>query len=104
MIKSRITFFGAAFSCLIITTQLVKAQTIDTIRKAKVGTSVRKALTDTTLKVSALLDSARYDSLMLKMANGDHSGRWPVKKSPRPIAGAVFPFYRVVAYYGKIKS
>lgn len=61
-------------------------------------TTVKK---DTTLKP---LDTLRYDSLMHKLANGDKTGRWPVKKAPRPLPGAILPFYRVVAYYGNFYS
>eukprot|EP01037_Dinobryon_pediforme_P000776 gene776-780_t len=56
---------------------------------------------DTVLKV---LDTARYDSLMVKLANGDKAGRWPVKKSPYPLPGALLPFNRIVAYYGNMYS
>jgi hypothetical protein len=50
------------------------------------------------------LDTARYDSLMKRMANGDTTGRWPVKNAPYPVAGAILPFKRVVAYYGNLYS
>lgn len=50
------------------------------------------------------LDTARYDSLMKYMANGDTSGRWPVKHAPYPLPGAILPFNRVVAYYGNLYS
>ncbi len=50
------------------------------------------------------IDTARYDSLMLKIANGDKTGRWPVKNAPYPLPGAILPFYRVVAYYGNMYS
>lgn len=50
------------------------------------------------------LDTALYDSLMRKLANGDKSGRWPVKHAPLPLPGAILPFYRVVAYYGNMYS
>lgn len=56
---------------------------------------------DTVVKV---LDTARYDSLMVKLANGDKAGRWPVKKSPYPLPGALLPFNRIVAYYGNMYS
>jgi hypothetical protein len=56
---------------------------------------------DTTVK---RLDTALYDSLMLKLANGDKTGRWPVKHAPRPLPGAILPYYRVVAYYGNMYS
>jgi len=76
-------------------------------------TAKRKIATDTLNHISAAdssnsvlrpHDAAQYDSLMLKLANGDQSGRWPVRKAPRPLPGAIFPYYRVVAYYGNMYS
>jgi hypothetical protein len=58
-------------------------------------------LSDTTLKP---LDTLKYDSLYRKLANGDKTGKWPVKHAPRPLPGAILPFYRVVAYYGNMYS
>ncbi|WP_199502056.1 hypothetical protein [Mucilaginibacter conchicola] len=58
---------------------------------------------DSTLK-PATLDTARYDSLYKRLANGDKTGKWPVKNAPLPKAGAILPFYRVVAYYGNMYS
>ncbi len=49
------------------------------------------------------LDTARYDSLSRYLVNGDTSGRWPAK-TPYPLAGAVLPFNRVIAYYGNLYS
>lgn len=49
------------------------------------------------------LDSAEYRRLQRYLANGDSSGRWPVA-DPLPLPGAVFPFNRVVAYYGNLYS
>jgi hypothetical protein len=54
--------------------------------------------------IAKTLDTARYDSLMLKLANGDKTGRWPVKNAPYPLPGAILPFYRIVAYYGNMYS
>jgi hypothetical protein len=53
---------------------------------------------------SGKLDTARYDYLMKYLANGDTSGRWPVKKAPYPLPGAILPFHRIVAYYGNLYS
>lgn len=50
------------------------------------------------------LDTAQYDKLMTHLANGDTTGRWPVKNSPYPLPGAILPFNRVVAYYGNLFS
>jgi hypothetical protein len=49
------------------------------------------------------IDTALYNKLMLNLANHDTTGRWPAK-APYPLAGAVFPFNRVVAYYGNLYS
>jgi hypothetical protein len=49
------------------------------------------------------LDTARYNYLMNHLANGDTTGRWPVK-GPMPLPGAILPFNRVVAYYGNLYS
>ena len=50
------------------------------------------------------IDKALYDSLMKRMANGDTTGRWPVKGAPYPLPGAIMPFKRIVAYYGNLYS
>ena len=51
----------------------------------------------------SVLDTAKYDKLLTALNNGDSSGRWPVKLE-YPLPGAIFPFYRVVAYYGNFYS
>src|ERR1700712_3199 len=49
----------------------------------------------------AVLDTVKYDQLNLALNNGDSSGGWPVK-SKYPLPGAVFPFNRVIAFYGNL--
>jgi len=49
------------------------------------------------------LDSVAYTQRMTAMANGDSSGRWPVAHD-FPTAGAIFPFNRIVAFYGNLYS
>ncbi|MGI4752094.1 MAG: hypothetical protein ACRYFB_15780 [Janthinobacterium lividum] len=46
----------------------------------------------------------QYDSLMKKLANGDTTGKWPVAKTPYPLAGAILPYKRIVAFYGNLYS
>jgi len=54
-------------------------------------------------KAPTTLDTALFNRINLKLANGDSTGRWPVKTAfPKP--GAIFPFNRVVAYYGNLYS
>ena len=40
---------------------------------------------------------------MQAIANGDATGRWPVK-APVPLAGALLPAHRIVAFYGNLYS
>ena len=49
------------------------------------------------------LDTALYNKLMVYLANGDSSGRWPVK-TVYPNSGAILPFKRIIAYYGNLYS
>ncbi|HSZ34590.1 MAG TPA: hypothetical protein VK772_14845, partial [Puia sp.] len=51
----------------------------------------------------AVLDTAKYDQLLQALDNGDSSGRWPVKRG-YPLPGAIFPFSRIVAFYGNFYS
>jgi len=59
---------------------------------------------DTTKVVYPPLNKALYDSLDKRLAHGDTTGRWPVKKQPYPLDGAILPFKRVVAFYGNLYS
>lgn len=49
------------------------------------------------------IDTALYNKLMLNLANHDTTGKWPAK-APYPLAGAVLPFHRIVAFYGNLYS
>lgn len=54
--------------------------------------------------VSLTTDTLAYNAKNLAIANGDTTGRWPIKGQPYPIAGAILPFKRIVAYYGNLYS
>lgn len=49
------------------------------------------------------IDTAEYNKLMLAMSNNDTTGKWPAK-APYPLPGAIFPYNRVIAYYGNLFS
>ncbi len=49
------------------------------------------------------LDTADYDFRMQVLANEDSTGKWPVK-GPYPLAGAILPFQRIIAFYGNLYS
>lgn len=73
--------------------------------KASSGTKASKEK-DTVIAKPVLqpVDPKQYDSLMKKLANGDTTGKWPVKKTPYPLAGAILPYKRIVAFYGNLYS
>lgn len=50
------------------------------------------------------IDTGAYNAALLKVANGDTTGRWPVKNQPYPLAGAILPYKRIVVYYGNLHS
>lgn len=76
-------------------------------KKEKDSASVVKkgqAPKDTVVKeVLQPLDTTLYNQRLRHLTNGDSSGRWPAKTA-YPIAGAVLPFKRIVAYYGNFYS
>lgn len=48
-------------------------------------------------------DSASFYNALQHIANGDSSGRWPVK-TELPVSGAILPYKRIIAYYGNLYS
>ncbi|MBL7740976.1 MAG: hypothetical protein JNK14_17270 [Chitinophagaceae bacterium] len=54
-------------------------------------------------KKPILTDIEEYNSKMAHIVNGDTTGKWPVK-SDYPLPGAIFPFKRIIAYYGNLYS
>lgn len=55
-------------------------------------------------KGEASIDTADYNKRMLALGNNDRRGRWPVKKAPYPLAGAILPYNRIIAFYGNLYS
>ncbi len=52
---------------------------------------------------TSTIDTAIYNTRIKAMSNGDTTGKWPAK-SPLPLAGALLPFNRIVAFYGNLYS
>ena len=50
------------------------------------------------------VDTAKYNQIINTLANGDTTGKWPVKNQPYPLDGAILPFNRIVVYYGNLHS
>jgi hypothetical protein len=53
---------------------------------------------------ASIIDTMDYNKRILALSNTDKSGRWPVKKIPYPLPGAILPFNRIIAFYGNLYS
>jgi hypothetical protein len=104
------------YGALIITSTVILAGLLTNCNDAPKKTSGEVAQSDIenktekipvvvpSVKPSHLFDTAKYDQKMAELANGDTSGRWPVKNQPYPLPGAILPFKRIVAFYGNLNS
>jgi hypothetical protein len=72
----------------------------NTIAAAAISDSTEK---EKTAARPITFDTADYKQKLIANANGDSTGRWPVV-SDYPSAGAIFPFNRVIAFYGNLYS
>ena len=50
------------------------------------------------------IDTQAYNNKLVSLANGDTTGRWPVKTLHQPLRGTILPFKRIVAFYGNMYS
>lgn len=56
------------------------------------------------LPASIYVDTLDYQQKLQALANGDTTGRWPVKSKAYPLKGAILPYKRIVSYYGNLYS
>jgi hypothetical protein len=77
-----------------------KARTADIVLEKKPILTSKDTIPKNT---NAIVDTADYTKRMVALSNNDHSGKWPVK-SAYPLAGALLPYKRIVAYYGNLYS
>jgi len=96
-------------SSLLISSVILLSNCTENSKAGKAGakTASGTAATEDTIKIantSTPVDKAKYDSLNKYLANGDTTGRWPVKNQPYPLNGAILPFNRIVAFYGNLYS
>ena len=64
-----------------------------------------KKTEESTIEVQKVpVDTTAYNNKIESLANGDTTGRWPRENQPYPLAGAILPFKRIVAYYGNLYS
>lgn len=85
-------FLSIALACLLVLSACEKKS------EKKVSKKHKKE------QVALTTDTLAYNAKNLAIANGDTTGRWPIKGQPYPIAGAILPFKRIVAYYGNLYS
>jgi hypothetical protein len=66
---------------------------------------LKETVTDSVSKepVTTPIDTVDYNRRVEALSNKDASGRWPVK-TVYPLAGAVLPYHRIVAFYGNLYS
>jgi hypothetical protein len=100
--------FNLSFACTSLT-MLTNCSESSTAGKLFAETGVKQTTADTsnlknTPPTPKPINTQQYDSLMKKMANGDTTGNWPVKNTPYPLAGAILPEHRIVAFYGNLYS
>ena len=75
-------------------------------RKSSVGASAVPVKADTSendVKPKPVEPSLSYKEKMAHIINGDSSGRWKIGES-EPLAGAILPYKRIIAYYGNLYS
>lgn len=66
-------------------------------------TSTVQLRENATIEQQIPLDTVLFDQKNILLTNGDSSGLWPVN-APYPLPGAIFPFKRVVSFYGNLYS
>ena len=90
-----------AFLFIVAISGCDKKATHDKLVSKKGETSVQKQQEPV---VVIPTDTVAYNKKNKFLANGDTTGLWPVKKQPYPLAGAILPHKRIIAYYGNLYS
>lgn len=79
--------------------------TLSGCNKKPASKPVTKQTVETAVQTPVVpVDTTAYNNKIESLANGDTTGRWPRENQPYPLAGAILPFHRIVAYYGNIYS
>lgn len=77
---------------------------IEKTKSSSIEKNTEQSATQKHEKEPVTIDTLAYNKKLKALANGDTTGRWPVKRQPYPIKGAILPFKRIVAYYGNLYS
>ena len=94
---------GAWVTTIVVAMLVAQSCNTNSSGETKKDSSTLAIKEDDPIKKTQPLDTADYDRRMLVMSNGDTSGKWPTKPI-YPLPGAIFPYNRVVAYYGNLYS
>jgi hypothetical protein len=73
-------------------------------KQADMGPEADTAKISTAAVNRSPIDTVVYNKQLKHIANGDTTGRWPVKNQPFPLPGSILPFKRIVVYYGNLHS
>jgi len=73
---------------------------VDSVKNSK-GKKIESA--DLLEPTKEPIDTALFNKKMRALCNFDSTGKWPVK-APYPLAGALLPYNRIVAFYGNLYS
>jgi len=79
-------------------------QTTDASDNILTDSLVQKASSTDSIPVVRTVDSLSYYRKLASLANGDTTGKWPIKPQTLPLQGALLPQHRIVAYYGNLYS
>jgi len=69
----------------------------------KENAATGKIAPETKVSTNPILDTADYNKKMLALSNYDTTGKWPAK-TQYPLAGALLPNNRIIAFYGNLFS
>jgi len=106
-LKTILSVFALSASVIVFTNCSQSSKTAQASTKTTTKTDTIKKGADTTAAAPVSyppINHSQYDSLMKRLANGDTTGKWPVKNTPYPLPGAILPYHRIIAYYGNLYS
>jgi hypothetical protein len=95
-----------SFCCLLFSCYFLSSSGCNDAGKAdsiKNGKGKGAKFADLSKSTTDPIDTAIYNKKMRALCNFDSTGKWPVK-APYPLAGALLPYNRIVAFYGNLFS
>src|SRR5436190_20360720 len=103
---STVSFFLIIISILVLLYSCNQASSAENLPKPVIGKTDAKPaepVVTAPKNVVPAFDTADYNKKMLALSNYDSTGKWPAK-APYPLGGALFPYNRIIAFYGNLYS